>query len=151
MSALLPVRRKAAWPLTPTIRSLRETYASGAAAMACRSNVVGMNTDPNRADLEARWLYLTRELLPSLTSTRAWPVGADHCFQRILLDHAVGGCWYDHVARRPAYRHIDIERLATAVALGKAVAAGAADLHVLNAQSLAWRRAAVAKPRRRSG
>ena len=89
--------------------------------------------------LQARWLHLTRATLPTLARARAWPVRNDHCFQRILLDHAVGGCWYDHIAGRPAYRHIAPDRLAAAVALGEAVAAGTADLHALNAQSLQWR------------
>ena len=93
----------------------------------------------DRAALEARWLTLTRETLPGLATARDWPVRNDHCFQRILLDHAVGGCWYDHVPKRPAYRHLDTERLTAAVALGEAVAAGTADLHALNAQSLRWR------------
>ena len=93
----------------------------------------------DRSDLESRWLHLTREVLPGLAIARGWPVSADHCFQRILLDHAVGGCWYDHVARRPAYRHLDADALARAVALGEAAAAGIADLPALNAQSLAWR------------
>ena len=109
----------------------------------------------DRAALEARWLTLTRDVLPALAGPRGWPVRADHCFQRILLDHAVGGCWYDHVAGRPAYRHLDADRLAAAVALGEAAAAGAADLPALNRQSLAWRgkaratsgRTAVAPPR----
>jgi hypothetical protein len=96
----------------------------------------------DRVVLEARWLELTREILPGLASSRGWPVTADHCFQRILLDHAVGGRWYDHVAGRPAYRHVDAPALARAVATGEAAAAGAVDLHRLNAQSLAWRRAA---------
>ena len=93
----------------------------------------------DRAALEADWLTLTRDALPALARTRDWPVSADHCFQRILLDHAVGGCWYDHVAGRPAYRHLDDDRLAAAVDLGRRVAAGEADLHALNRQSLAWR------------
>ena len=96
----------------------------------------------DRAVLEARWLQLTRETLPALAGSRRWPVSADHCFQRILLDHAVGGRWYDHVSRRPAYRHLADDALARAVAMGEAVATGAADLHALNVQSLAWRRAA---------
>ncbi len=100
----------------------------------------------DRASLEAGWLTLTRETLPALARERRWPVGADHCFQRILLDHAVGGCWYDHIAGRPAYRHLDDERLAAAVALGRAVVAGEADLAALNDRSLAWR--GKAQPRR---
>ena len=97
---------------------------------------------PDRSHLEAEWLALTRETLPALARARDWPVGADHCFQRILLDNAVGGRWYDAVAARPAYRHIGIEALARAVALGHAAIAGEADLHDLNRRSLAWRRAA---------
>ena len=95
--------------------------------------------DPARAALEADWLRLTREDLPALAATRDWPIRADHCFQRVLLDHAVGGRWYDWIERRPAYRHLDDARLAKAVALGRCVATGEADLPSLNRQSLAWR------------
>ena len=94
----------------------------------------------DRAALEAAWLRLTGATLPGLAHARGWPVHADHCFQRILLDHAVGGCWYDHVARRPAYKHLDDARLTAAVALGERLAVGRADLAALNRQSLAWRR-----------
>lgn len=93
----------------------------------------------DRIALESRWLHLTRVALPALGTERGWPVSADHCFQRILLDHAVGGCWYEHIARRPAYRHCDGPTLARAVALAEVVAAGTADLDALNAQSLRWR------------
>ena len=106
-----------------------------------------------RSALEARWLALTRATLPALAGRCAWPVSADHCFQRILLDHAVGGCWYDQVAGRPAYKHLDAARLAAAVTLGERVAAGEADLDALNRQSLAWRGkrqpASIAAPRAR--
>lgn len=93
----------------------------------------------DRAALEAEWLELTRRTLPALAGERGWPVRLDHCFQRILLDHAVGGRWYDHVARRPAYRHLGQAALARAVALGRDLAAGRADLTALNRQSLVWR------------
>ena len=98
--------------------------------------------DPDRLSLEAEWLALTRETLPALARARDWPVSADHCFQRILLDNAVGGRWYDAVAARPAYRHIATKALARAVALAHAAIAGEADLRDLNRRSLAWRRAA---------
>lgn len=94
---------------------------------------------PPRPALEAAWLTLTRETLPALARPRGWPVAADHCFQRILLDNAAGGCWYDAVRGRPAYAHASDDVLARAVALGEAVAAGAADLADLNRRSLAWR------------
>jgi hypothetical protein len=93
-----------------------------------------------RLQLEADWLHLTRDQLPALATTRPdWPVRLDHCFQRILLDHAVGGTWYDRVTGRPAYRHLPDDQLARAVALGRAVAAGQVDLAALNARSLRWR------------
>lgn len=92
-----------------------------------------------RPELDAAWLHLTRKTLPALAAERRWPVRADHCFQRILLDNGVGGRWYDHVAKRPAYAHIDEAALARAVALGQAVERGEADLHALNAASLGWR------------
>ncbi|MCU6452744.1 GCN5-related N-acetyltransferase [Sphingomonas sp. A2-49] len=95
---------------------------------------------PDRAALEAEWLCLTRETLPALAASRRWPVRADHCFQRILLDTAVGGVWYDAIAGRPAYSHAPPAVLAAAVALARAAAAGTADVADLNRRSLAWRR-----------
>jgi len=92
--------------------------------------------------LQQSWLALTRTTLPGLARERGWPVDRDHCFQRILLDNACGGPWYDHVRGRPAYRHAAPDLLACAVDLGEAAIAGTADLHLLNARSLAWRRAA---------
>lgn len=95
--------------------------------------------DDDRATLEARWLHLTRQLLPALAPARGWPVRADHCFQRILLDAACGGRWYDTIEKRPAYAHAPEAVLSRAVALAEAAIAGQADLHALNRQSLRWR------------
>lgn len=91
-----------------------------------------------RRALTDRWFQLTREQLPALAGRRAWPVSQDHCFQRILLDNAVGGFWRDHIAA-PAWRFARDDELAIAIALGEAVAAGRADLAELNRKSLAWR------------
>lgn len=93
----------------------------------------------SRGERERQWLALTRETLPALAAARDWPVHADHCFQRILLDHACGGRWYDHIPQRPAYAHAPDAVLDAAIALAERVAAGTADLHTLNAQSLRWR------------
>lgn len=93
----------------------------------------------DRARLEARWLELTREALPAVAGDRGWPVRLDHCFQRILLDNAAGGVWYDAVEGRPAYRHAEAALLARAVKLGEAALAGKADLPALNRASLGWR------------
>ena len=91
-----------------------------------------------RAALEACWLHLTRVALPTAAEP-GWPVRLDHCFQRILLDHATGGIWYDRIAGRPAYAHAPDDVLREAVRLGEAVLAGRSDLAAMNRQSLAWR------------
>jgi uncharacterized cysteine cluster protein YcgN (CxxCxxCC family) len=93
----------------------------------------------DRPTLEAEWLTLTRFTLPALARERGWPVVADHCFQRILLDNAVGGRWYDHVTGRPAYSHVARDALRRAIKLGRDTIAGTADLHDLNRRSLGWR------------
>ncbi|MFO6463782.1 hypothetical protein ACK8OR_05270 [Jannaschia sp. KMU-145] len=92
----------------------------------------------DRAELETRWKDLTHSDLPRAAGP-GWPVHLDHCFQRILLDHATGGVWYDVIPKRPAYAHASDAILRRAVALGEDVLAGRADLHALNRQSLDWR------------
>lgn len=92
-----------------------------------------------RGERERHWLALTRDTLPALSRARGWPVHADHCFQRILLDHACGGRWYDHIAGRPAYAHASDDQLDRAIALAEAAADGDADMAALNRQSLHWR------------
>ena len=94
---------------------------------------------PDRVRLEAEWLTITWQTLPALAKTRRWPVSADHCFMRILLDAVHGDRWDRIVQGRPAYKRVDVERLAAAVKLAERVAADEADLWALNAQSLAWR------------
>jgi hypothetical protein len=79
--------------------------------------------------------------LPAVAVERRWPVTRDHCFQRILLDNAVEGCWYDHIKERPAFAHAPAETLTHALALGESVMRGEEDLAALNCRSLAWRRA----------
>ncbi len=102
-----------------------------------------------RPALEARWLELRRRDLPAVARARGWPVALDHCFQRILLDNAFGGRWYDHVAGRPAYAHADGNALEAAIALGEAALAGDVDLAELNRRSLDWRgKRGPSKPRR---
>ena len=96
--------------------------------------------DADRRATEARWLELTRHLLPAAAPDRGWPVRADHCFQRIFLDNACDGVWYDHIAGRPAYARADPVILDRAVALAEAALAGDADLALLNRRSLAWRK-----------
>lgn len=89
-------------------------------------------------ELVERWFRLTREVMPALTAERDWPVRFDHCFQRILLDNAVGGAWRDHIAA-PAYRHATDEQLCKSIELGEAAIGGELDVAELNRRSLEWR------------
>jgi hypothetical protein len=82
----------------------------------------------DRAPLLARYRELVLDELPRRARAERWVVTADHCFGRIVLDHAVGGRWYDVLDRRrsPAF----------------------AQLRELDAQSLRWRgKAAKPAPR----
>jgi len=96
----------------------------------------------DRAALLARYRALVLDELPRRARAERWVVTADHCFGRIVLDHAVGGRWYDVLDRRrsPAFAQLDDERLGTAVALAERIAAeGDPLLRELDAQSFAWR------------
>jgi proline racemase len=96
----------------------------------------------SRQDLLARYRELVLHTLPSRARREGWVVTADHCFGRIVLDHAVGGCWYDVLDRRrsPAFAQLDDGQLQSAVALAEQIdAAGDPLLRRLDAQSLAWR------------
>ncbi|GAA3799411.1 hypothetical protein GCM10022600_21450 [Qipengyuania pelagi] len=85
-----------------------------------------------------RWFALTRDRMPGLAQQRGWPVFEDHCFQRILLDNAVGEKWNNEIPA-PAYRNAPDDLLERAIALGEAAIAGSEDLDDLNRNSLAWR------------
>jgi len=94
----------------------------------------------DRQALEREWLALTRQVLPALAAERGWPIRLDHCFQRVLLDNAAGGCWDDRIEGRPAYRHAAPDLLAEAVRLAEAARESSYDLVAANDRSLAWRR-----------
>jgi len=101
-----------------------------------------MLADVDRDAMLARYRRLVLHELPRRARAERWVVTADHCFGRIVLDHAVGGRWYDHLDRRrsPAFAQLDDERLAAAVALAERIAAeGDPLLRDLDAASLAWR------------
>ena len=101
-------------------------------------------TDPvvGRAALLARYRELVLAELPRRARELGWPVREDHCFGRIVLDGAVGGCWYDVLDRRrsPAFAQLDDAQLARAVKLAeRMVAEGEPLVRELDARSLAWR------------
>jgi proline racemase len=104
-----------------------------------------------RERLLARYRELVLHELPQRARAGGWVVTADHCFGRIVLDHAVGGRWYDHLgARRPAFTALDDAQLARAVALAERIEAdGDPLLRELDAQSLAWRGKPAKRPPRR--
>ena len=92
----------------------------------------------SREEMVQHWFRLTRDTMPGMARERGWPVQSDHCFQRILLDNAVGHKWNEEIPA-PAYRNADDEFLERAIALGEAAIRGDEDLGQLNANSLAWR------------
>ena len=96
---------------------------------------------PDRAALEQRYRDLVRTRLPAAARAGGWLLRHDHCFGRVLLDDAAGGCWYDVLdRRRTAFRQLDDGQLAGAEALGeRLLVEGDPLLRRLDARSLAWR------------
>ena len=84
------------------------------------------------------WNALTKREMPDVAKARGWPVHLDHCFQRILLDNAVGTKWRDVIAS-PAYRNASDTQLARAIEIGRAAVSGEESLEELNINSLKWR------------
>ena len=96
----------------------------------------------DRGELLKRYRALVDEELPTAARVGRWSLRLNHCFGRVLLDDAVGGCWYDHLDRKagPAYRQLDDGQLERAVALGeRLLTEGDPLLRELDARSLAWR------------
>ena len=95
----------------------------------------------DREAVEGDYLHLVKERLPARAREDRWTLRLDHCFGRVLLDHAVGCCWYDALdRRRVAYRQLSDVQLAEAVALGeRLLEQGDPLLRELDAQSLRWR------------
>ncbi|TNM67138.1 hypothetical protein FHN55_11535 [Streptomyces sp. NP160] len=103
-----------------------------------------------REELLARYRALVLRELPERAARERWVVHADHCLGRVVLDHAVGGRWYDALGRGrgAAFERLSDEQLARAVSLAESIADGGDEvLRPLDAQSLAWRGKA---PRRRA-
>jgi hypothetical protein len=100
---------------------------------------------PAAAALRARWLDLTRRVLPGMAAAEGWPIRLDHCFMRVCLDAAFGRPWHEAV-RRPAVRHMTEAELARAVAVAERIAAVPSLLPGLNAESLRLRGKAGRRP-----
>ena len=97
----------------------------------------------HREAIEGEYLKLTRQTLPKLAAEAGdWPIRFDHCFMRVCLDHAFGGCWYDHVDRKrgPAYKVVPTDKLRGAIDVARRIERGGRGVLVpLNRQSLLWR------------
>lgn len=95
----------------------------------------------DRTALLDRYRTLVQVELPERARRERWVLRLDHCFGRVLLDHAVGRCWYEVLDRRsPAYRQLDDAQLAGAVRMGEdLLAQGDILLRQLDARSLQWR------------
>ena len=94
-----------------------------------------------RAALLARWLELTRTVLPGMAAAQGWPIRLDHCFMRVCLDAAFGAPWTAAV-KAPAVRHMTDAQLAAAVAVAERLVAEPDALAALNRASLDGRQAA---------
>jgi proline racemase len=103
----------------------------------------------DRGRLVTRYRALMQEL-PARARRDRWVLRDDHCFGRVLLDDAVGGCWYDVLdRRRTAFLQLDDAQLAHAVATGeRLLVEGDPLLRVLNDRSLTWRGKAPRAARR---
>lgn len=101
------------------------------------------STDGDRRDaLLARYRQLVDVELPQAARRDGWILRDNHCFGRVLLDHAVGRCWYEVLDRRAgaAYRQLDDQTLADTVDLGeRLLLEGDPLLRQLDAASLRWR------------
>ena len=91
-----------------------------------------------REAAQARWLHLTRIVLPALSARHRWPIRNDHCFMRVCLDLAIGEPWHRRVAR-PAIRHLSDGQLAAAILVAERIAAAPDTLPGLNRRSLEMR------------
>lgn len=107
----------------------------------------GHDVGMDRTGLEQRYLTLVGRELPAAAQAGGWRLRHDHCFGRVLLDDAVGACWYDVLdRRRTAFRQLDDLQLTGAVALAeRLLVEGDPLLAELDDRSLAWR----GKPRKR--
>ncbi len=101
-----------------------------------------MTASHDRDELLARYRRLVLGDLPERARSEGWVARQDHCFGRIVLDVAVGGCWYDVLDRRrsPAFAQLDDARLQQAVDVAQRMLdEGDPLVRRLNDRSLAWR------------
>ena len=114
-----------------------------------RMSRIERNGSADRDALVARWIALTRVILPGMAVAQGWPIHLDHCFMRVCLDAALGTPWTRTVPR-PAIRNMDDRQLAAAVEVAERIAAEPATLASLNQRSITGRGKRRGDPRIRA-
>lgn len=91
--------------------------------------------------LRAGYDRKVHDTLPAQARTSGdWPIHADHCFARVVLDNLFQDVWYDHVEGRPAYKHLLQNELQAAIDIAdRMLTEGKPVVTTLNENSLQWR------------
>lgn len=70
----------------------------------------------------------------------SWPIQADHCFARVVLDNLYQDRWDAHIEDRPAYKQLSAADLRDAISIGeRMLETGAPLVEEFNQRSLEWR------------
>ncbi len=94
-------------------------------------------------ELREDYKRLTNYILPDMAEAHTWPVRFNHCFQRILLDHIFGGCWYHFLDKKnslPAYKQLNEIQLRKILDTGQLILSDPSLLVTLNKESLGYRK-----------
>ena len=105
----------------------------------------------DREALVEEWNLLAKTNLPALAKLHRWPIRFDHCFQRVALDAAFQGCWYDSLDRKrgPAIKQIGADDLRRAVEAARRMEQeGTTAVVEMDTASLCWRGKAPKRHRR---
>jgi hypothetical protein len=93
------------------------------------------------AALRAEYARKVTEELPARARRHGdWPIQADHCFGRVVLDALFRDVWYGHVDGSPAYEQLSAAQLREAIAIAdRMLEDGKPAVTRLNRRSLRWR------------
>lgn len=112
--------------------------------LACK--VAGEMVVAKLDSLREEWRKLYSQTLPAMARAKdqaqpRWPVTLDHCFARIILDNTIGEGvrQWDEVISKPAIQHMTPAQMSSAIALGRDIELGRADICELDQISLACR------------
>lgn len=137
-----PLAEVAAVPTTTSVLMATSAARTARPSSSSTPSSTTASEQQQHAELTAEYLQLTKAELPRLAKAGKFPIRFDHCFQRVALDYAFHGCWYDHLDRKkgPAIKQISTGALARAVAAcRRMVAEGVEAVNELDALSLRWR------------